>query len=82
MVAGGNGEAAFWAATSPDLRRRSGSIPGLPYPPRKQFYCTQRRKLCKRKVSQPGPKRKIPGGLGACVREDLMDLLIERNRLG
>jgi hypothetical protein len=23
-----------------------------------------------------------PGGLGACVREDLMDLLIERNQLG
>ena len=22
------------------------------------------------------------GGLGACVREDLMDLLIERNQLG
>jgi hypothetical protein len=30
----------------------------------------------------PGRKAKNPGGLGACVREDLMDLLIERNRLG
>ena len=29
-----------------------------------------------------GPKAINPGGLGACVREDLMDLLIERNRLG
>ena len=29
-----------------------------------------------------GPKAINPGGLGACVREDLMDLLIERNQLG
>jgi hypothetical protein len=76
MVAGGNGEAAFWAATSPDLQRRSGSIPGLPYPPRKQFYSTQSGKLCKRKMSQSGPKRKIPGGLGD-VRPRGLDGLVD-----
>ena len=30
----------------------------------------------------PGGNATNPGGLGACVREDLMDLLIERNQLG
>ena len=30
----------------------------------------------------PGLKAINPGDLGACVREDLMDLLIERNQLG
>jgi hypothetical protein len=32
--------------------------------------------------NNPGAKATNPGGLGACVREDLMDLLIERNQLG
>jgi hypothetical protein len=32
--------------------------------------------------SHSGGKRKIPGAMGTCVREDLMDLLIERNQLG
>ena len=36
-----------------------------------------------RKTCHSGEKKAInPGGLGACVREDLMNLLIERNRLG
>ena len=30
----------------------------------------------------PGANPENPGGVGACVREDLMDLLIERNQLG
>jgi hypothetical protein len=67
MVAGGNGEAVLRTATSPDLRRRSGRIPALPYPPREQFYSTQSAALCKRKMGQSGPKRKIPGGLGDSV---------------
>ena len=35
--------------------------------------------LCRK---HSGPKAINPRGLGACVREDLMDLLIERNQLG
>jgi hypothetical protein len=76
MVAGGNGEAVSRTAASPDLRRRSGSIPGLPYPPRKQFYSTQSGKLCKRKITQSAPKRKIPGGLGD-VRPRGLDGLVD-----
>jgi hypothetical protein len=32
--------------------------------------------------SHSGGKAINPRGLGTCVREDLMDLLIERNQLG
>ena len=32
-------------------------------------------------IHSGGKKATNPGGLGACVREDLMDLLIERNQL-
>ncbi len=33
-------------------------------------------------IQQFWPKALNPGGLEACVREDLMDLLNERNQLG
>ena len=33
-------------------------------------------------IQQSWPKALNPGGLEACVREDLMDLLNERNQLG
>ena len=77
MVAGGNGEAVLRTATSPDLRRRSGRIPALPYPPRKHFHSTQSAALCKGKMSQSGTKRKIPGGLGDSVphHDDALFLL-------
>jgi hypothetical protein len=67
----------------PDLHRRSGSIPGEPCPPSKQIDCTAGAGSSKAKASILETKSgKSQGVWGTCVREDLMDLLIERNQLG
>ena len=51
----------------PDSRRRSSSIPGELYPPRKHLHSTQSKELCKSKLGPSGRKRKIPEGLGDSV---------------
>jgi hypothetical protein len=56
--------------------RRSLAFLLSPDVPLKSLHCSSRQN------SYSGRKAVNFGDLGACVREDLMNLLIERNRLG
>ena len=83
MVKRADQEAARRPPSTPGLSRRSGRIPALPYPPIKPLHCTAIADMHKRKSSTlEENSAKSQGVWGACVREDLMDLLIERNQLG
>jgi hypothetical protein len=56
-----------FSTARPDLRRRSSSIPGELYPPRKHFYFWAKHETLQEQNQPVWQKAKIPEGLGDSV---------------
>lgn len=74
-------ESATLISTSAGIEQRRDATRALTEGPDQEGR-TVIRSPGSRRMTWDGKKAINPGGLGACVREDLMDLLFERKQLG